>query len=190
MPLAGIPSRLPDYSALDSTSMWHTTAILATAVESVTLPSRIRRGEAGFASLGDLEEILNLNGRQQIARLQFSIPERSRTGSRGMASSYGEHRERMADRIVNPDSVRDSPGRDGYGGRHPCNVDIDLLPELAPVAIAGSRRPASGVTTFGRVWTFRGRDFIREVTPEDGHRGMSNSERFVNPPRYRVASQG
>jgi hypothetical protein len=158
--------------------MWHTTAILATAVESVTLSSRIRRGEAKFAAMGDLEEVLNLNGRQRIARLQFGIPERSSVESRNMASGHIEHGKRTTDRKVNPGSVWDSLGRDGYESRA-CDLDMDLLPGLAPVATAGPRGSAGGVTTFGRVWTFRGRDFTKEIASEDDQRGMGNSARFV-----------
>ncbi|MCJ1471228.1 mtDNA inheritance, partitioning of the mitochondrial organelle [Pseudocyphellaria aurata] len=73
MPLA-IPSlRLPSYVQLARSSLWHTSALLSTALESMTLPSRLRPGGGTRGRLDDMAAALNVNGRQRIANVQMSI---------------------------------------------------------------------------------------------------------------------
>lgn len=73
IPLSIPAAPLPPYVHLDRTSQWHVTALLSAAVESMTLPSRMRPGMQKRGVLGDLEAALNVNGYQRIAQLQCSI---------------------------------------------------------------------------------------------------------------------
>lgn len=73
VPLA-IPSlRLPSYVQLARSSLWQTSALLSTALESMTLPSRLRSGGGKRGRLDDMEAALNVNGNQRIANVQMSI---------------------------------------------------------------------------------------------------------------------
>lgn len=73
MPLA-IPSlRLPSYVQLARSSLWQTSALLSTALESMTLPSRLRPGGGTRGRLDDMAAALNVNGNQRIANVQMSI---------------------------------------------------------------------------------------------------------------------
>ncbi|KAL6720409.1 lumenal Hsp70 protein [Lecanora helva] len=73
IPLAVPAPPIPHYVQMDRNSQWHTSALLAMALESVTLPSRLRAGLHQRGRLGDLEGALNVNGNQRIAQLQCSI---------------------------------------------------------------------------------------------------------------------
>lgn len=77
IPLA-IPSlRLPSYVRLARSSLWQTSALLSTALESMTLPSRLRPGGGKRGRLDNMEAALNVNGSQRIANVQMSITDPS-----------------------------------------------------------------------------------------------------------------
>ena len=73
VPISNVPRYLPGYVSIDPMSTWHTSALLATAVESVTLPCRLRGDGRKRTTFDDFEVALNTNGNQRIARLTFSV---------------------------------------------------------------------------------------------------------------------
>ena len=72
-PMSIPPTKLPQYVLFDRTSQWHSSALFSVALESVTLPTRLRRSVRKGWFLDDLEAALNVNGNQRIAQLQCSI---------------------------------------------------------------------------------------------------------------------
>ena len=72
IPLSIPPTQLPQYVHLDRSSRWHTSALLSAALESVTLPTRLRH-DTQKHRLVDFETALNVNGNQRIAQLQCSM---------------------------------------------------------------------------------------------------------------------
>ena len=74
IPMA-VPGRLPDYVKLARDSSWHTSAMLATGLETMTLPSRLKSHDVERGFWSDMEAALNVNGNQRIAQLQCSILE-------------------------------------------------------------------------------------------------------------------
>lgn len=79
IPLSIPPIKLPQYVSIDRNSQWHTSALLSAALESITLPTRLKPDTQKRGFLDDLEAALNVNGDQRIAQLQCSIldPENS-----------------------------------------------------------------------------------------------------------------
>lgn len=77
MPLTLPSLRLPSYLQLARSSLWQTSALLSTALESMTLPSRLRPDGGKRGRLDDMEAALNVNGNQRIANLQMSITDPS-----------------------------------------------------------------------------------------------------------------
>jgi hypothetical protein len=73
VPLSLPTGILPEYVHLNRDSCWHVSALLSIAVESMTLPSRLRPDIQERGLLGDIEAALNVNGNQRIAQLQCSI---------------------------------------------------------------------------------------------------------------------
>ena len=73
IPLSIPPTQLPQYVHIDRNSQWHTSALLSAALESFTLPTRLRHDAQKRGFIDDLEAALNVNGNQRIAQLQCSI---------------------------------------------------------------------------------------------------------------------
>lgn len=70
--LSTVPRPVPGYINLEGRSEWLTSAFLCSAIESATLPSRLRHTGAQQASLPILEDALNSNGAQKLFELQMS----------------------------------------------------------------------------------------------------------------------
>ncbi|KAF5673085.1 DML1-like protein [Fusarium heterosporum] len=74
-----VPMALPegDLSAgvsMDRRSPWHTSALMAAAIETATLPSRLVQGlSVEHSSLDILAESLNVNGNQPLASIHMSL---------------------------------------------------------------------------------------------------------------------
>lgn len=73
VPLSVPTTQLPEYVHLNRDSQWQISALLSMALESMTLPSRLRPDEQRRGLLGDIEAALNVNGNQRIAQLQCTI---------------------------------------------------------------------------------------------------------------------
>lgn len=73
MALPSTPSpRLRSMLSLDASSAWHTSALLSAAIESATLPSRVKDA-SNRDTLGDMADLLNVHGKQSVANLQMSF---------------------------------------------------------------------------------------------------------------------
>ena len=73
VPLSVPAVQLPQYVHLNRNSEWQMSALLSMALESMTLPSRLRPDEQRRGLLGHIEATLNVNGNQRIAQLQCTI---------------------------------------------------------------------------------------------------------------------
>ncbi|OCK74685.1 tubulin nucleotide-binding domain-like protein [Lepidopterella palustris CBS 459.81] len=72
IPVSNEPVKSPSYLSLDLSSQWHTSAVQAVALETMTLPSRMRSSD-GRGTFQDMEEIFNFSGKRKIAKLEMSI---------------------------------------------------------------------------------------------------------------------
>jgi len=76
VPLSLPRARLPRIVSMDSNTVWHTSALLSTAMETAGLPTRLSLLEQNTRSnFGDIVSSLNLAGGQTIGRLQLSVSE-------------------------------------------------------------------------------------------------------------------
>ena len=85
IPLA-VPDSLPRSIGLDPSSRWHTSALLAAAYESVTLPTRLK-DPAKRDTLGSMTDVLNAMGRQSVAGLQMSFTPAAATTTAAAAAA-------------------------------------------------------------------------------------------------------
>ncbi|KAL7273746.1 mtDNA inheritance, partitioning of the mitochondrial organelle [Rhizina undulata] len=78
VPLRSPPLNFPRYVTLDPTSPWHTSALISTAIESATLPTRLRdkEGVGMMGTLNDLSMLLNVSGNQKISMLKMRVDDR------------------------------------------------------------------------------------------------------------------
>ncbi|ROW12662.1 hypothetical protein VMCG_00173 [Cytospora schulzeri] len=98
---SSLPARVRESLSVDASSRWHTAALLSAAVESATLPSRLR-DPANRETLGHMTDRLNVHGKQTVANLQMSF-----------AGAGGSPRARDAG---------DEPDKDGL------RLDMDFRP--------------------------------------------------------------
>ena len=114
-----VPTKLPQYVQLKHDSQWHTSAMLSTALESMTLPSRLKPAYSRRGFLRDMEAALNVNGNQRIVQLQCSIldPKTESTQSSQIRGS-GDHRA--------PKSLQHSMLEEDDVENTNVNLDIDL----------------------------------------------------------------
>jgi hypothetical protein len=79
-PLRIPPAVLPGYLTIDTASQWHNSALLAAAIETATLPTRLHARVGGMGRISELASLLNVSGNQRIAMLSMSVvsgPEKS-----------------------------------------------------------------------------------------------------------------
>lgn len=111
-----LPRPLGSHVSLDSSSRWHTSALVASALESVTLPSRLRSGlnNDTFAGMAGL---LNQLGKQSIASLQMSIAKQK------APATSGDSRVRQGNQRTYDDDREDN--EEDSKGLH---LDLDFTP--------------------------------------------------------------
>jgi len=75
IPLADRPASLPPAITLAPTSKWHTSALIAMAFESITLPSRLKANSAltTYSSLDTISSALERGLNRRVAELSFSV---------------------------------------------------------------------------------------------------------------------
>ena len=120
---SSVPSALPSYVNLNPINHWTSSALIATAIETITLPSRLRDSGGRHASLSLLEDTLNANGRQNVFELAAGVP--WRTSSARKNGSVGQGRPGFSNEHANP-SVANSPqaNRESTLAQHAPDLDI------------------------------------------------------------------
>ena len=99
VPLSVPATQLPRYVQLNRDSQWHISALLSMALESMTLPTRLRPDTQRRGLLGDIEAALNVNGNQRIAQLQCTILDPDTELPRPV-NGYGSHDDRAPSNTV------------------------------------------------------------------------------------------
>jgi hypothetical protein len=112
-----LPRPLGSRVSLDAASRWHTSALVASAVESVTLPARLRNGLNNDTFAG-MAGILNQLGKQSIASLHMSIAKQKAPATSGDSRvRQGTDRTEYGDR--EDDEDEESKG---------VHLDLDFTP--------------------------------------------------------------
>jgi hypothetical protein len=145
IPLGNIPALLPDYIALDGASRWNTSALQAAGIESMTLPTRLRRNQSAQASFDSLEATLNGDGKRRIAASSMTVSDPA--ALEGQTTANGTSDVRMTNGHSHNEDFEANEK----------TLDIDLFPAL-PNNVATSRRQHSSRRnhTFGQVEALRG----------------------------------
>jgi hypothetical protein len=148
----------PDYLRFSRSSLWETSAVQAAAAETLSLPSRLHRGQRAAMSMAETEQLFAQNGPgQTIVRAELSAEDTRRGASNGHGHGHaapargGDDDPRMRGRFAD----------DGDRAR----LDLQFLPDLA---IAGLRPK-----TFATLDVLRGNDRAWGAVPD--------SPRTANP---------
>ena len=158
VPPLPLKSVLPD--TFDPSSTWHTSALLATAIETATLPSRLRQSGDSLANLVDL---LNATGKQTVANLQMSVVQpwkdvKKDARARREAAGFDEDDD--------DDYGRGSGSGSGSGKTHgDLQLSIDFAPRDESVVMAG--RAARGLRR-GKKPRMFGQAVVTRATPGEG----------------------
>ncbi|KAK0630824.1 tubulin domain-containing protein [Bombardia bombarda] len=125
VPLA-VPRALPQSIQLDRSSPWHTSALLASAMESITLPTRLKSGP-NRDTLGNMADRLNAMGKQSVAGLQMSFaPVVTEFRSEGQQQSGGDQADsRVRGSVAVVGGGEDEEGGEEEGVRH---LDVSFSP--------------------------------------------------------------
>ena len=153
LPVALPPRDLPQYITIDRDSAWHAGALLSTAVETATLPSRLRDIRPRVGYMHDIEASLNANGNQHIAECQCSVIDPRAWEPNGTALTGAALDTRMSGTEEEPDE-EDS---------HEVASDLDMTFLSASGPSHDPRRSKEHV--FARVDNLRG--YLDEVDPLD-----------------------
>lgn len=142
IPLGSVPSKLPDYLAMDSSSRWFTSALQAAGIESTTLPARLRSSQSARATFDDLETTLNGDGKRRIAASSISVKDPAQLEAPVV---NGQHDSRLTNGHHHDEDFEEKEVK----------LDLDLFPIL-PQASSGRRRNVRRNHTFSRLETLRG----------------------------------
>jgi hypothetical protein len=113
-----LPSPLGSSISLDASSSWHTSALVASAIETVTLPSRLRTRSNNDTYSG-IASLLNQTGKQSIAGLQMSV-------SRQEASSKSATDARQRQNAQDADTIMEDASDDESSTS--LRLDLDFAP--------------------------------------------------------------
>ncbi|PNS15223.1 Protein dml1 [Sphaceloma murrayae] len=94
MPLTTLPTLASYISAFEAASKWHTSALQLSALETLTLPTRLRLDQSSRSTFSDMESLLSNSGTRRLASLSFSASSSSFTSPNG-ATTNGNHDPRL-----------------------------------------------------------------------------------------------
>lgn len=128
---------------LDRRSWWHTSALLTVAVESMTLPSRLRHLSHRRGNMDTMSATLNTNGNQRVAHLSCRLHD---GGTTSIMTRTGPQAHDI--RVPGSTTARGNGGNDDVG-RASDEIDMNL-------SCGEGRRQRKEDYVFGRVGHFRG----------------------------------
>lgn len=164
IPVHNLPPHLPSYVSLDAFSQWSTSALQAAAIESTTLPTRLRSAQSGRATVDTLETTLNGDGNRRIAGLSLSASVTSLTSGPRAANHRTNGDERMSNGITEHGEDQSNEPEE--------ILDIDFFPHVSASSASESRRQSrtSNPQIFSKVST------IRSETASDHDDGQDTTE--------------
>lgn len=165
VPLTTLPTSLPSYISMNGASKWHTSALQVLALETITLPTRLRGNENGRASFGDVETVLSNDGNRRIAALSLSLEdpavhETAANGDERHASNGHFNGDAEDSETVAPE------------------LDIDMYPDVT--AAVGGRPRTTKTHVFSQLQSLRGK-WLSTLEIDDTN--IASRNRFSNAPR-------
>ncbi|KAI4813493.1 tubulin nucleotide-binding domain-like protein, partial [Aureobasidium sp. EXF-8846] len=169
VPLTTLPDVLPSYVNLNASSKWHTSALQLLALESMTLPTRLRSGQQGRSSFTDIETLLSHDGNRRVAQLNMSIKDPAELD--GEANGHTTQYDARMNGFTN--------GNHGHDDAETKDLDIDMQPKT--VNLTGERGPSGSRThVFSQLQSLRGK-WKSSLEIEDTN--LAARDRFGHGPR-------
>jgi hypothetical protein len=161
-----MPSMLPSDVTIDHQSQWHVSGLLCTALESMTLPSRLKARNGIRETVDGIARALNINGNQNIAKLRMSVDQNSPSTQNGHHRLGGlEARAQKRDMgIPSTERSADAPQLSDEDGI--ATFDMDFFPTEAKEQFRG-RHCIKKTHIFGQAETYRDEDQTSEQEREE-----------------------
>ena len=160
----------PSYLSFDGYSPWHTSAVQAAMVESITLPSRLRGSESAHATFDQMETTLNNDGSRRLVAAGMSVDDPSHLHAEAEA---GQKDTRMTNGIT----------EDYDGEQVIARTDIDMFAGIRGTANDSGRRLGRRTHVFSAIEALRGpwrpKDEIEDANTESRNR-FSNGPRTIS----------
>lgn len=160
---------LPSYVTIDPKSQWHVSGLLCTAVESMTLPSRLKARDGTRETLDQIASALNVNGNQNIAKLRMSVAQKSAAVLNGQGNDWPGRLEvgpQSRDTRIPPrEGLTDAPQITDEDGVATFDMDFFFTEETEQVQ-SRQRQNMKKVHVFGQAENYR--------DEEDGTRAQTN----------------
>lgn len=168
IPLTTAPSRVPSYLSMDTTSKWHTSAMQALALETITLATRLRSTIPGRASLDEYETVLSNDSNRKIATVHFSAQDPAVLNSVRKDAEQADSRVHSHTNGSAQDSEVALP-----------ELDVDLQPEV--FSTVGRRENGTRRNhIFSQVESLRGK---WKSTVEIEDLNLASRDRYAHGPR-------
>jgi hypothetical protein len=164
IPMTMPSAPLPNYVMVDPRSSWHVSGLLSTALESMSLPSRLRIRNGSRQLMDGLISALNINGNQNIAKLRMSVDQAAaqngnrRPGRLRVQTESRDLRVRSHERSVHDSQVDEEPELTTF--------DMDFFPAETGEQNRG-RRSSKKTHVFGQAESYR----VGEDTESKGTNG-------------------
>jgi len=167
IPITTSPLSLPSYvHGFDSSSKWHSSALQMSALETLTLPSRLRTTNSARQTLASFEATLNNDGKRLIANLASSATDLSKLS--GLSNGHSGNDSRM-----NGYDEDEAPGSKG-------KLDIDFTPPPPSFDPTARRERITQGALFGAVKSLRGK-WLSSLEIEEIN--IAARDRFGSGPR-------
>lgn len=169
-----VPSatRLPSYVDINPQSQWHVSGLLSAALESMTLPSRLKAQKMSLQTLDQLEHALNINGRQNIAKLRMGIEQKSDLDSLKPAGKLAARAQSRDTRLPSQERSSDEPRTTDEEGLTVFDVDFFPTDELQQSRGRGSSKKTH---VFGQTEHYRGDEDPKDEGVRDEDEGYKRT---------------
>ena len=169
---------LPSYVTIDPKSQWHVSGLLCTAMESMTLSSRLKARNGTHEALDQIASVLSVNGNQNIAKLRMSVDQKSVAVLNGQGHDQPGRLEVRAQsrdmRIPSRERSTDAPhitDEDDVA-----TFDMDFFPMEAIEQVRG-RQSVKKAHVFGQVENYRGEEDQKSEKANEEEEGRERARR-------------
>jgi hypothetical protein len=166
-------NKLPTYVTLDVRSQWHVSALLSAAVESMTLPSRLKAQSRSLQTLDQFENALNINGSQNIAKLRMSVEHKLETNGSDRTTRQNISAQSRDTRLP----LQKRHRHESWSAYDELTVlDMDFFPTEEPQQ-GRARSSLKKTHVFGRAENYRGAEYPQDESAEDEDKGYIRARR-------------
>ena len=175
VPLSSTPPMMPTSVSLDTLSPWHTSAVAALGMESITLPTRLVAADNRKVTFNQLETTLNDNGCRSLAALGFWLE--TPTEHNGPPKVNGHSDSRVNNGLEHREGSADEAG-----------ANFELFPEMVRrESSAGRSQPVRSTKTFTKLESLRGDHWksttetgsVDQASDDRSHYGIRTSSHFT-----------